>query len=105
MEINDSNFQEEVIEKSKQIPILVDFWGKWCPPCLTLKPILEKLEKDYDGKFILAKLDVNENKEKAEEYNIRSIPNVKLFKDGKVVDEFVGAIPEYKVKEFLDKNL
>lgn len=105
METSDAAFEQEVIEKSKEIPVLVDFWASWCPPCEMLTPILEKLVKDYDGKFILVKLNVDNSPEKAREYNIMSIPNVKLFKDGKVVDEFVGAISEGQVREFLDENL
>ena len=105
IEVNDSNFEEEVIEKSKEIPVVVDFWAQWCRPCLMLGPILEKLAKENKGKFILAKVNVDEAPLSSQKYGIMSIPNVKLFKDGKIVDEFVGAYPETFVKEWLKKNL
>jgi len=105
MEITDSNFQREVLEKSKKTPVLVDFWASWCMPCMMLKPVLEKIEKDYNGKFILAKINVEENQQTPSEYDVSGIPAVKLFKNGKLVDEFIGAIPESAVRKFLDKNL
>jgi len=105
IEVTDESFQKEVIEKSKKIPVLVDFWAAWCGPCRMLTPILEDLSKEYKGKFILAKLDVEENQRKAGEYGVMSIPSVKLFKKGQIVDEFIGAIPKDKVKIFIDKNL
>ena len=105
MDVNDSNFGGEVIHKSKQVPVLVDFWGAWCSPCLTIKPILEELEREYDGKFILAKLNVDENPVITKRYHIRGIPAVKLFKNGEVVDEFVGLLPEQAIIAFIDKNL
>lgn len=105
IEINDNNFQEKVIEQSKKIPVVVDFWANWCTPCLMLSPILEKLAKEYNGKFILAKANVDEARQAAQQYNVMSIPAVKLFKNGEAVDEFVGAMPEPMVKEWLDKNI
>ena len=105
IEVDENNFEKEVIEKSKEIPVVVDFWATWCMPCLMLGPILEKFVEDYDGKFILAKLNVDENPRISQTYNISSIPNVKMFKDGKVADEFVGALPGSMVKNWLDKNL
>ncbi|MBN2421740.1 thioredoxin [Candidatus Woesearchaeota archaeon] len=104
-EVNDNNFEKEVVERSKEIPVVVDFWAPWCMPCRILSPSLEKLAKKYERKFILAKIDVNEYKEKARQYKIMSIPCVKMFKNGKVADEFIGFIPEDEVKEWLDKNL
>ena len=104
-EVNDGNFEKEIIEKSNEVPVVVDFWADWCPPCKILGPVLEKLAKDYDGKFVLAKADVNQSRQKATQYKVMSIPNVKMFKNGGVVDEFIGAIPEEQVKEWLDKNI
>jgi len=105
IEVNDSKFNEMIIEQSKKVPIVVDFWATWCGPCLMLSPALEKFAEEYKGKFILAKVNVDEARTAAQKYDIMSIPNVKMFKDGKVVDEFIGAIPESQVKEWLDKNL
>jgi len=105
IEVNDADFNEKVIEASKDKPIVVDFWAEWCSPCLMLSPVLEKLAKEYNGKFILAKVDLNKNREKAGQYGIRRIPNVKLFKNGIVVDEFIGAVPEEEVKEWIDRNI
>jgi putative thioredoxin len=105
IEVNDDNFQEKVVEKSKEIPVVVDFWTPWCMPCKILSPTLEKFAEEYDGKFILAKIDVNNYKQKAREYNIMSIPCVKMFKNGKVAAEFIGSIPEIEVKNWLDENL
>jgi putative thioredoxin len=105
IEVNDINFKKEVIEKSKDVPVVVDFWAEWCAPCRMLGPVLEKLAKEYGGKFILAKANVDKAREKATEYGISSIPAVKLFKGGKVVEEFVGALPEKQIKAWLDRNL
>jgi len=105
IEVGDDDFNESVVEQSKRIPVVVDFWAPWCMPCMILKPVLEKLAKEFEGKFILAKVNVDEARRVATEYGIMSIPNVKLFKDGKVVDEFVGALPESKVREWLKENL
>ena len=105
IEVNDSNFEQEVIEKSKKISVVVDFWAEWCAPCFVLSPILEKLAKEYNGKFILAKVNIDGARSAAQKYGIMSIPNVKMFKDGKVIDEFIGTRPEEMVKGWLDKNL
>ena len=105
MNVNDENFKEEVITKSKEIPVVVDFFATWCPPCKVLEPTLEKLSKTYEGKFILVKINVDENPMVSKEYSIMSIPSIKMFKNSNVVDEFVGAMPENMVKQWLDKNL
>ena len=105
IEIDDNNFNEMVIERSKKIPVVVDFWATWCMPCLILGPILEKLAEEYKGKFILAKLDTGKNQVTSQKYGIMSIPAVKLFKNDRVVDEFVGALPESAIRQWLDKNL
>jgi len=105
IDINDSDFDKVVIEQSSKVPVLVDFWASWCGPCVMLAPVLEKLAKEYRGKFILAKLNVEENQEIQQEYGVMSIPSVKLFKDGDVVNEFVGAISESEIRSFLDSSL
>ena len=105
MNVTDIDFKEKVIEKSKETPIVVDFWAQWCQPCLMLGPILEELEEELKGKFILAKINVDEASETSKQYSIMSIPSVKMFKQGKQIAEFVGALPKEQVKEWLDKNL
>jgi len=107
MEINvtDANFEKEVIEKSSETPVLVDFWASWCGPCMMLGPTLEKIAKEYAGKLIVAKAATDENQDAASKFGVMSIPAVKLFKDGKVVDEFVGAQPESTIKQWLDQKL
>jgi len=104
-DVNDKNFEKEVIEKSKKIPVVADFWASWCSPCLMLSPILEKLAKEYNGKFILAKINVNSAEAASKKYSIMSIPNVKFFKNARIVDEFIGALPEANIRKWLDKNL
>ena len=103
--ISDATFESQAIEKSKQIPVLVDFWASWCGPCQMLIPILENIAEDYDGKIIIAKMSVEENQETPAKYDVMSIPAIKLFKNGEVVDEFVGARSEEEIREFIDKNL
>ena len=103
--VNGSDFGEKVIEQSKKVPVVVDFWAQWCMPCLILSPTLEKLAKEHDGRFVLAKLNVDGNQEIAQRYGIMSIPAVKMFRDGKIVDEFVGALGEDAVRQWLDNNL
>lgn len=105
IDVNDQNFNEEVIEQSKSLPVVVDFWAPWCMPCQMLGPILEKLAKEYKGKFLLAKLNVDENPYMSQRFAISGIPAVKMIKNGNVVDEFVGLLPETAVKEWIDKNL
>jgi len=103
--VTDKDFKENVIEKSKEIPVVVDFWAEWCPPCKMLAPILENIAEEYEGKFILAKVNVDEAKNTSQEYRIMSLPSVKMFKNEKIIDEFAGAIPEDSVKSWVDKNL
>ena len=105
IEVKDVNFNEKVIEESKSRPIVVDFWAPWCGPCNMLSPTLEKFAKEYEGKFILAKVNVDEAKTASQKYEIRSIPCVKMFKNGEIADEFIGSLPESQVKEWLDKNI
>ncbi len=98
-----NDFNKEVIEQSKTIPVLVDFWAEWCGPCKILGPVLEKLAIKYKDRFRLVKVDTDANQEVAAQYGIRGIPNVKLFINGEVADEFTGALPEQSVEKWLQK--
>jgi putative thioredoxin len=102
-DINQDQFVEEVVEKSKTIPVIVDFWAPWCGPCKQLTPILEKLVNKKNGKVILAKVNVDENQGIAGQLNIQSIPTVYGFVDGKPIDAFQGAQPESKIEIMIDK--
>jgi len=105
MNVTDLDFKEKVIEKSKEIPIVVDFWAQWCQPCLILGPILKELKEESKNKFILAKINVDMAPEISKYYNVMSIPYVKMFKRGKPIAEFIGALPKEQVKEWINKNL
>lgn len=104
-DVSAANFQKEVIEASRQVPVLVDFWAPWCAPCRSLGPILEKLADEYQGRFRLAKVNSDENQQLAGQFGVRGIPNVKAVVDGKVVNEFTGALPESAVREFIEALL
>lgn len=97
-------FEAEVLQKSLQVPVLVDFWATWCGPCKTLGPILEKLAGEYNGAFLLAKVDVDKEQQIAAAFQIRSVPTVFLVKGGQLVDGFPGALPEGQLREFLKQH-
>ena len=102
--VTEADFEYEVIAYSNQAPVIVDFWAEWCRPCKTLTPLLEKLAEDAQGSYRLAKLNVDDSPNIALRYSVRSIPNVKAFRDGHVVSEFLGLQPEARVREFI-RNL
>ncbi len=105
LDIGLSNFEVEVVERSKKLPVLIDFWATWCAPCKTLGPVLEKLALESNGRFVLAKIDIDKSPELADAFGIQSVPSVILMKGGKPVDGFLGAQPEAQVRKFLEKNL
>ena len=105
VEVTKENFEAVILHGSMQTPVLVDFWADWCQPCQTLMPILAKLADEYQGAFILAKIDTEAEQEIAQQLGIRSLPTVKLISNGAVLDEFAGALPESEVRAFLDKHL
>ena len=105
IEANQDNFNSQVIERSKELPVMVDFWAPWCAPCRVLKPILEKLAEEYGGRFVLVTVNTDQNPRLALDYAIRSIPAVKLFRQGQVIEEFLGAQPERVIRTILERHL
>ena len=104
IDVSDADFEKHVIRRSYKTPVMVDFWAEWCMPCRQLGPVLERLAEEPDGQFILAKLNTEQNRRTAVKYGIQSIPNVKMFRNGQMVDEFTGALPMGLVRRFVAKN-
>ena len=103
LEITDGNFAAEVLQSD--LPVLVDFWAAWCGPCRMIAPIVEELATEYEGKFKIGKMDVDNNPQVATQFGIRSIPTLLIFKGGKVVDTIVGAVPKGQFVQKLNANL
>jgi putative thioredoxin len=97
------DFEAKVLQPAMETPVVVDFWAPWCEPCKVLKPMLEKLAEEYKGRFLLAKINADENPEISQHFGVRSIPSVKVLFQGQLVDEFNGALPESQIREFLDR--
>ena len=105
IDVTDANFQTEVLDKSNEVPVVVDLWAPWCGPCKTLGPIIEKVIDETGGKVVLAKVNVDENPGLSQAFKVQSSPAVYALKDGAVVDGFMGSYPEHAVKEFVDSLL
>lgn len=103
LEITDNNFASEVLKSDK--PVLVDFWAAWCGPCRMIAPIVEELAVEYDGKYKIGKMDIDNNPQTATQFGIRSIPTLLIFKNGKVVDTIIGSVPKAQFVQKLNANL
>ncbi len=103
LEITDSNFEEVVLKADK--PVLIDFWAEWCGPCRMVGPVVEELAKDYEGKAVIGKVNVDENPEISVRYGIRNIPALLFLKNGEIVDKQIGAVPKSVLNEKLEKQL
>ena len=104
-DVDTANFPQEVLQRSREVPVVVDFWAEWCQPCRILGPILEKVAAEAGGAFDLVKVDVDSNQELAAQYGVQGIPMVLAFRDGAVVDAFTGALPESTVREWIERIL
>ena len=103
VEVTDTNFQTEVLKSDT--PVLVDFWAEWCGPCKMIAPIVEELAREYDGKLKVGKVDVDSNQQVSMQFGVRSIPTLLIFKQGKVVDQVIGAVPKRLLAEKIAKHL
>ena len=103
IEVTDANFKQAVFEYST--PVLVDFWVEWCGPCKMIAPVVEQLAKDFDGKLKVGKVDVDSNQQTSMQFGIRSIPTLLIFKNGRVVDQIVGAVPKQALADKVTKHL
>ncbi len=102
--VSAENFAQEVLEKSNTVPVLVDFWADWCSPCKTLMPVLEQLVESYQGQFILAKINIDQDAELAAQFKVRSVPTLKLVRNGQIVDEALGVQPESVLRAMIDAH-
>lgn len=105
MDVGTASFEQEVLEASKQLPVVVDFWAPWCGPCRALTPVIEKVGREFAGRIKLVKVNSDENPELSSAFGVRSIPNVIAFKDGRPAAQFLGAVPEGQVRAFMQKLL
>ncbi|MDD2678928.1 MAG: thioredoxin [Candidatus Nanoarchaeia archaeon] len=103
--VTDQNFKEEVLEKSKKIPVLVDFWATWCPPCNMLSPIIEEIAKEMDKKLVVAKADTENCHKTASEYGVMSIPSLKIFKNGKIIAQMMGYVPKSALVDWINESI
>ena len=103
IEVTEDTFQLSVIENT--LPVIVDFWATWCPPCKILHPILDEIAEDYDGKVAVCKVDVDQNQSLAQKYGVRSIPTVFIFKGGEIKDQVIGALPKEQITAKIDSIL